>query len=350
MSHDALMPAQGTPAPAVAYRFRDGVARVQRPGGMVLVSPADGRSVRVSAVADDLLPLLVDGASFEALLQRLVERHPRASDAAAKLRAFLGQLERAGLLGGEGQASVRKPAARWAIVNADPFARSVAAVLLHLPARLAWTLLGLIGASALAAVVALAMSGRLPHPSALFTQFSVWGLLLFVGVVAIVHEAAHAVACRLAGVPVSDAGLIFHGGVMPGPYVNTSHLYRVALRAPRFWVAAAGPLIDFLALGAAAAWLLACDDPGSAQARAAATLFLLCAVFVYLDTNPLTPSDGSRMLEALLGDELARRSALTKRRARLSGWKTVAWYRIACSTHLQLSAALLWAWWAWARH
>ncbi|MEW6708009.1 MAG: hypothetical protein AB1430_24445, partial [Pseudomonadota bacterium] len=206
------------------------------------------------------------------------------------------------------------------------------------------------GAAALAAVVMLAFSPRLPHPGALFAQFSAWGLAIFVFGVVVLHEAAHAVACRLAGVPVGDAGLIFHGGVMPGPYVNTSHLYRVERRAPRFWVAAAGPLVDFLALGAAAAWLLATDDPASAAAQAAATLFLLCAAFLYLDTNPLTPSDGSRMVEALLGDELARRSALTRRRARLSGWKTVAWYRIACSTHLQLSAGLLFGWWMLAQH
>jgi putative peptide zinc metalloprotease protein len=350
MSHDALMPMAAPPAPATAYRFRAGVARVRRPGAMVLVSPQDGRSVRVSTVAEDLLPLLVDGASFDELLRRLRERHPRAGDADAKLRGFLDQLERAGLLGAQTAAPARRRNARWPLVDADPFARSVAQALRRLPPSLGWTLLAALGVLALGAIVALVASSRLPHPSALFSRFSGWGLALFVIVVAITHEAAHAVACRLAGVPVSAAGLIFHGGVMPGPYVDTSHLYRVARRAPRFWVAAAGPLIDFLALGAAAAWLLACGDVASAPGRAASTLFVLCAVFLYLDTNPLSPSDGSRMVEALLGDELARRSALTRQRARLSGMKTVAWYRIACSSHLQLSAALFYGWWVAAAH
>lgn len=342
MNGDALMPVQAPPAADRAYRLRAGVARVSRPGATVLVAPEDGRALRVSTVAHDLLPLLAHGASFDDLLGRLRERHPRAADAANKLRAFLDQLDRAGLLGDGTAGNARRAAARWPLMDADPFARAAAHVLRLLPRPLGWALLGLLGAGALAAIVLLAVGGRLPHPSALFTRFSPWGLVIFVFVVVLAHEAAHAVACRLAGVPVSDAGLIFHGGVMPGPYVNTSHLYRLEHRAPRFWIAAAGPLVDFLALGAAAAWLLAGGD------AAAATLFLLCAVFLYLDTNPLTPSDGSRMVEALLGDELARCSALTRQRARLSGWKTVAWYRIACSTHLQLSAGLLYGWWVWA--
>jgi putative peptide zinc metalloprotease protein len=348
---DALIPMQGAPAaPAREYRFRAGVARVSRPGGMVLVAPEDGRAVRVSPVAHDLLPLLADGASFDELLARLRERHPRAADAEAKLAAFLHQLERAGLLATLSGGATRRAAARWPLIDADPLARGAARVLQRLPGAWGWGLLGLLGAGALAAVVVLAAGGRLPHPTALFSRFSVWGLAVFVFVVVVAHEAAHAVACRLAGVPVGDAGLIFHGGLVPGPYVNTSHVYRLARRAPRFWVAAAGPLVDFLALGAAAGWLLAVDDPSAPAGQAAATLFLLCAAFLYLDTNPLAPSDGSRMVEAWLGDELARRSALTRHRARLSGWKTVAWYRIACSTHLQLSAALLYGWWVLARH
>lgn len=325
---------------AATYRIRPGVARVQRPTGMVLVEPAEGRSVRVSTAAHDLVPLLVEGASFESLAQRLQERHPRAADVEAKLRRFLGQLDEAGLIGTSEPTRARRAMAPWVSFDADPLARRLAGPLLRLPAAAGWAMLALLGAAALAAVAVLIARGGLPHPMALFTQFSGLGLLLFIGAVVPLHELAHALACRLAGVPVGDAGLMLHGGLMPGPYVNTSGMYRVARPAPRFWVAAAGPVVDALGVGAAAAWLLA--DPGNA---AATTLLLLCTVFVYLDTNPLAPSDGSRMLEALLGDELARRSALTRARARLSHFKTVAWYRIACSLHLQGSAALLVTWW-----
>jgi len=324
------------------FCIRAGVARVQRPTGMVLVEPQSGRSVRVSSAAHDLLPLLVQGASFDTLAARLRERHPGARDVDSKLRQFLAQLEQAGLLG---QGAAPRVHPRWIHFEADPAARWLAAHVQRLPSRLGWGLLLLLCLSAAAAVAALLWRGGLPHPSALFTQFSLLGLLLFVAVVVPLHEAAHALACRLSGVPVGDAGLLLHNGLMPGPYVNTSQMYRVAAKAPRFWVAAVGPLVDALGLAAAAAWLLALG-PHSEELRAAAsTLLLLCAAFLFLDTNPLAPSDGSRMLEALLGDELARRSALSRQRALLSSHKTVAWYRVACSVHLQGSAVLLYLWW-----
>jgi Coenzyme PQQ synthesis protein D (PqqD) len=339
---------QVTAAPLL-YRIRPGVARVRRAHSVVLVSPERGRSVRVSSTADDLVPLLVAGASFADMAQRLRERHPRAADVEAKLRQFLGQLEEAGLLGTRVPPRRPRVTARFALVNPDPFARWLAERLLRWPRGLAWSLLAAASVAALAALAVLVVSGRLPHPSALFTQFSLYGLALFVLVV-LVHEAAHALACRLSGAEVGEAGLILHGWLMPGPYVDTSHMYRVASRWPRFWVAAAGPLVDALGAGAAAAWLLTLDGSLPAQAeqvQAATTLLLLCTVFVFLDTNPLMPSDGSRMLEALLGDELARRSALTGSRARMSSMKTVALYRIACSMHLQAGAAIAVAWWIW---
>lgn len=328
------------------YRIRPGVARVRRAQTLVLVSPEQGRSVRVSTTADDLVPLLMAGASFGDLAQRLRERHPRAADVEGKLRQFLSQLEAAGLLGTRVPSRRPRVAARFALANPDPLARWLATRILYLPGGLAWGLLAAAGAAALAAVLGLTLAGRLPHPSALFTQFSGYGLALFAGVV-LVHEAAHALACRLAGVPVGDAGLILHGWLMPGPYVDTSHMYRVARRAPRFWVAAVGPLVDALGVGAAAGWMLAIDSADATQLQAATTLLLLCAAFVFLDTNPLMPSDGSRMVEALLGDELARRSALTRARARMSSMKTVALYRIACSMHLQASAVIFYLWWMW---
>jgi hypothetical protein len=315
---------------------------------MVLVSPEQGRSVRVSGAADDLLPLLVDGATFDDLARRLQDRHPQAADVHTKLSQFLGQLDRACLMDAATPARARRAPKRFASFDADPPARWLAERVLRLPGGLTWGLLGFAGAGALLALAALIWAGRVPHPSVLFSQFSLWGLLLFVAVVVPSHELAHALACRLSGVAVGNAGLLLHGGLLPGPYVNTTQMYQVARRAPRFWVAAAGPLVDALGLGAAAAWLLLNPAGDAPMVAAASTLFLLCAAFLFLDTNPITPSDGSHMVEALLGDELARRSALTRRRARMSTAKTVAWYRIACSLHLQGSVVLLYFWWTLA--
>lgn len=334
MSGEATMPAP-------VYRIHANVARVRRDSGVLLVAPSDGRAVRISHVAEDLVQLLVDGASFERLVHHLQERQPAARDVESKLERFLAQLERAGLLGIATRS--RKPPVPRMRFDVDPLARWMARQVQRLPSRLAWSCLILLGAGALVSIAALVSSGRLPHPRALFAHFDLWGLALFAGAVVVPHETAHAVACRLAGVRVTEAGFVLRGGVLPGPYVDTSQMYRVATRAPRFWVAAAGPVIDALGLAAAAAWLFLAQP--DADLSIATTLFLLCAAALYLDTNPLAPSDGSRMLEALLGDDLARRSALSRRRARMSAPHTVAWYRVTCSLHLQASAVLLYFWW-----
>ncbi len=342
-SSSALAPAR-TPADAL-YRIRPGVAKVARADSFILVAPKDGRALRVTPVAEELLPLLAVGALFGELVQRLQQRHPKALDVETKLATFVDQLRRCGLIDtGAAPAEKRRPRTRFALLRPDSAAAWLAARIDIWPVWLQRAMLVLLVSAALAHVGALVMLGPLPHPSALWTEFNGWGLALFILVVVPLHEAAHALACRLAGEPVNEAGFILHGWIVPGPYVDTSQMYRVANRWQRFSVPAAGPLVDLLALGAAAAWLFWAAPAGSAL-HAAQTLFLLCALFLVLDTNPLAPSDGSRMLEAVLGDDLARRSALSRTRARLSSRKTVAFYRIACSTHLQSSALLIYLWW-----
>lgn len=346
-----LSPAVGLVRPDAGplYRIRPGVAKVQRANTLILVSPGDGRALRMTAVGEELLPLLASGAVFGELVQRLRQRHPGATDIEAKLAAFVDQLTRGGLLDADNaQSGRRRPSTRFALFHPDPVAAWAAARIRAVPAIVGRLVMMFALVAALAGIGTLIGHGRLPHPSALWTAFSLWGLLLFVLVVVPMHEAAHALACRLAGQPVTEGGVILHGWLVPGPYVDTSQMYRVSNLWERFWVPAAGPLVNLLALGAAAWWLTLAGGQPDEALRAASTLFLLCAVFVYLDTNPLAPSDGSRMLEALLGDDLARRSALSRTRARLSSRKTVAWYRIASSAHLQLSALLAYAWWRWA--
>jgi hypothetical protein len=331
------------------YRIRSGVEKVKRANTLILVAPEDGRAMRMSVVGEELLPLLACGASLDELAQRLRERHPEARDIQSKLTAFLDQLARGGLIEADArQRAPRHPNTRFRLFRPDPAAAWVATRIHALPPIAVKAALALASLASLAGVVMLIASGHLPHPGALWTAFSPWGLALFALVVVPSHEAAHALACRLAGQPVNEGGVILHAWLIPGPYVDTSQMYRISSRWKRFWVPAAGPLVNLLALGAAAWWLTLAGSLAIEEQRAASTLFVLCAVFVYLDTNPLAPSDGSRMLEAILGDELARRAALSRTSARLSGAKTVAWYRIACSAHLQLSALLGYAWWRWA--
>ena len=75
--------------------------------------------------------------------------------------------------------------------------------------------------------------------------------------------------------------------------------------------------------------------------RASLYVLLLSGLFVYLDSNPLTPSDGSHMLEALLDDELARASALSRRPTTLSTRLVINTYRLACIGHFLVAALFL---------
>ncbi|MDP5210781.1 PqqD family peptide modification chaperone [Microbulbifer sp. 2205BS26-8] len=335
---------QPTAVPA-QYRIRDGVAKVVRKGSIVLISPHDGTAVRVSPVAEELMPLLAAGASFDELTQKLRDRYPQAASLGTKLSAFLQQLQKSGLLENDARPAVkRRRTPRLKLFELDPAAALVARGIKALPDWLGRALWYGILLSALCGLLVLIFSGALPHPRQLATEFNGWGLAIFALLVAPLHEAAHAVACRLAGVPVGAAGIMIHNWFVPGPYVETNQTYRIRGRRQRFWVPAAGPAINLIAAGAAAwgLWLLGPDEP---TVGFLTTLFLLAVLFLYLDTNPLTPSDGSHMLEALLDDELARVSALSRRRGRLSDPKTVAIYRIAASVHLQGSLVLLYFWW-----
>lgn len=343
-SEAAILAQPAVPAPR--YRIRDGVAKVVRRNAIVLVSPVDGTSMRISPVAAELMPLLAEGALFEELAAQLRELHPTAIDVKPKLTAFLNQLKGAGLLDLRHETRTRRwRTPRLELFDADPAAAAIARAIGALPPWLLWGLLAVLLLGALVGIAGVVGFGRLPHPSALVTQFSGWGLAIFMLLVVPLHETAHAVACRLAGSPVGKAGLVVHSWTVPGPYVETTQAYRLRGRARRFWIPAAGPAVNWIATGAAA-WGLLLGSPASADLFG--TLFLLGALFVYLDTNPLTPSDGSHMLEALLNDELARSAALSSRRARLSGWKTVVIYRIAASLHAQGSLVLLYLWWTLA--
>jgi len=297
----------------------------------------------------ELLPLLAEGADSEALVARLRALYPQARNPASKLKLFLAQLAQAGLLDNLTEQPRAKPSARKIVLgNPDVLAKKFADAFMLFPnwLRTAFTVSFVVAACT--GIVALFLDkNNLPHPMRLFDAFSVWGLIAFILIVVPLHEFAHAVACRMSGVPVGHAGILFHG-IMPGPYVETGFFYQIRGKSQRFRVPAAGPLIDLLAAGTAAWLLILLDSPPLAPALA--TLFLISMAFVYLDTNPLAPSDGSRMLEALLDDELARRSALSRKRSGLSYWKSVWLYRTAIFFHLTISSLFVWYWWTHSIH
>jgi putative peptide zinc metalloprotease protein len=333
---------------APLYAFRAGVTKVKRHRVTILVAPGDGRAVRISRPAEALVPLLADGAERAALEAALAARFPGSPRVTRKLDQFLAQLRDAGMLTlSSDPAAVRKvtrPVARIDLFDMDPPARAVAGVIGAVPAWLGWGLLALVTLAALAGVWLVATGPLLPHPSAFVTEFHVAGILIFVGLVVPLHELSHAVATRLAGAEVGRAGIMAHG-FLPGPFVETSGLYRVQSRWRRFCIPAAGPLVDLLAVGAGAWMVVLAADAEGPLAHAGQTLGMIALLCFIFDTNPLMPSDGSHMIEALLEDEMARKSALRLRGSPLSDRKDVAIYRICASTHLQGFGLLAWLWW-----
>ena len=325
-----------------AVRLREGVTPVQRARGETLLVSPDGRSaLRTGRVGGALLPLLLHGTTREQLMMVLRQRYPGAGDVDQKVQRFLETLRRAGMLTGASPRRMHRVATeRFAPIDVNPVARRVARVLNGRPGLV----LSVLAVGIFSAVVGVSMAWTIDrhqlNPVGLVYRFDPIGLALFVCIVVPLHELAHAVACSAAGVPVTSAGIVWRGGIVPSPYVDTSQAYRVAGRWTRFLIPAGGPLVDVLASGAGA-WGVVWTGATGRVGHAALYLLLISLVFLCFDTTPLTPSDGSHMLEAMLDDELARVAALSRWKPRLSPPRIVWTYRAACVAHTLSAAAVL---------
>ncbi|MDP0926814.1 M50 family metallopeptidase [Paracoccus onubensis] len=348
MADIALAPAPQT-VTSSCISLTKGVAKVKRRNTTVLISPEDGKSLRISKPAEALIPLLAEGTDRATLMQTLAERYPGTPRITRQLDRFLTQLREAGLLETDTLARPESPkngrqVAKIAIFDMDPPANMIARAIRALPTGLAWGILAAMLGGAILAIILLAVGPRFPHPSDFVTGFHVAGALIYALVGVPLHEFSHAVACRLAGGKVGRAGIVAHGFV-PGPYVETSGLYLVRSRWRRFAVPAAGPAVDLIAAGIGAAMILLATDPAGAIAHIGQTLMLVSLLFLVLNINPFMPSDGSHMVEALLDDELARKSALRLRGSPLSDRRDVAFYRAYASGYVQGLVCLMWFWW-----
>jgi putative peptide zinc metalloprotease protein len=331
------------------YVLRDDVEIIRRSSSLLLFGRRDERTVRASPAAALLLPLLREGADFESLRASLQAAQPAAVDIRSKLAGFLGALVQSGLLldgsAEPGAAGPRRTKHMYPLFSPDRPAAAAASVFALLGRRGGVAAAILAALAALAAIAALAGAGGLPRLPDQVQALHWGGVLLFFLVVAPVHEFAHAVACRLAGENVGKAGILMHGGLVPGPYVDTSQSYRIPGRWQRFMIPAAGPFTNLLAAGAVAAALLfgGWDSEVTAVLQG---LLLFCLLFLFFDTNPFTASDGSHCIEALLDDELARRHALRPAVATVTDPAVVKRYRAAMVAWAAIGA-LLFAWW-WA--
>jgi putative peptide zinc metalloprotease protein len=328
-------------------RLAPGVSVVRRNSALLLHSRRTGHTVRLSEGAMPLLEGLQQGASLPALVQRLQAVHPQAQQVAQKIEAFLVPLHRNGMLldgtAGPAPAARRVWPPRLQSSRADAWIAPIAELALRIPAVLRRSLLVLLLLGSVALLAALAADGRWPGLRATLENFDARGLALFAAVV-VLHEACHALACRMAGAPVRAFGIVLHGGIVPGPFVDTSDASYLGSRWARWVIPAAGPVVNLLGAAACAAVLLALPAD-AAWMGAWRSAFVMCMAFVALDLNPFGASDGSHMLEAALDDELARQVALRPQGRTLTAAATVRWYRLACLGWLAAAAALFIAWW-----
>ncbi len=163
--------------------------------------------------------------------------------------------------------------------------------------RVTLAALGLAGLASLVLGVA-----HFPHTIQIMWPAVLAALLLEITV----HELAHAAVCRVYGIRVKEAGVILWGWFLPLAYVDCTDLYRLPGRRPRVLVALAGPFIDVVGAGAAAAIALA-----SSGETAGTAFMVLIALLLVLTRNltPLLPTDGYFALEAATGELNLRRRA-----------------------------------------
>ncbi|MBV8734869.1 MAG: M50 family metallopeptidase [Solirubrobacterales bacterium] len=141
---------------------------------------------------------------------------------------------------------------------------------------------------------------------------AVFGILLFE---VAVHELSHATVCKVFGVAVREAGVMLWGWFLPLAYVDCTDIYRLPTRRPRVLVALAGPCVDLVAAGAAAAVALTATGEVSGTAT---IVFLSLLLMLARNLTPLLPTDGYHAMEALTGELNLRRRAWSHLRAWLA--------------------------------
>jgi putative peptide zinc metalloprotease protein len=168
-------------------------------------------------------------------------------------------------------------------------------------------------------------------------QFSLPGLLCFVGIVVPLHELSHAVACRLVGAPVKEWGIELSSFGLPVPYVSTPAAACLLDQKHSVWIPAAGPLCNVVLCGVAAWLSLTCD-----AVREAASFVFLCTVCsTVVGTTLLQESDGSHVLATLLHDPQVRTAALNRSTGEPATRRNTHLYRALCVAHVLGSMALL---------
>jgi putative peptide zinc metalloprotease protein len=152
----------------------------------------------------------------------------------------------------------------------------------------------------------------------LFVPGSQWWWLLAWGILKLVHETGHAVACVRTGSKTKGAGLGFMF-FAPMPYVDVTNLWRIESKWSRALVSAAGMLFEMTL--AAVAILIACNSDNT-------SLRYLCFSIATLGTfttlafngNPLMRFDGYYIFVDLIGRPNLWQDAASSIRTFTASW------------------------------
>ncbi|MBN7823931.1 site-2 protease family protein [Bowmanella dokdonensis] len=331
---------------ASGYRFDHGVSASIENTQVVLSHGRTGKSVAVTGTARCLLAPLHRGASFEELLAVVNQHYPGAKKVENALHHLLASLLQTGLVVRVTDDKQRKGFIY--LCSFDPAARLVACLLSKVHSAVRLFLYAFLISSSCLACYLLFYHQAVPPLSQLVLHVDLFGVWLFVLLVIPVHEFSHAVACRIAGVPAGRFGIVFHAGVLPGPFVDTSASAYLTNRWRKLCIPLAGPITNLLFAGATATLLLSSSYLSltgfGVTASTLHTFLVLCIAFLYFDTSPLLASDGSHVLEVLFGDDRLRTTACFGQRKAVQSKQAVICYRLCCVVHLLMGVLLIQQW------
>ncbi|MCB0076414.1 MAG: M50 family metallopeptidase [Anaerolineales bacterium] len=133
------------------------------------------------------------------------------------------------------------------------------------------------------------------------------------------HELAHGITCRLFGARAGGFGFGLLWGIVPIFFTDTTDAYTIDSKYQRAMISFAGPLVDILFLGLAAAVILVA--PAETTLSRFALAYSAIPMYVLLiNLNPfLVRMDGYWILADLLEQPNLRRAALAHIRQSLAG-------------------------------
>lgn len=310
---------------------------------IILVSTRiNSKPLRLKGHSVALARRLVVGCDAHELIEDLQRLTGSPLPLEGTVAAFVAQLRGAGMIEGDlPPLPSRSPAdvRRVRLPNPDGLVIRPGEWLGRLPCMVhavTWAAL------AIASMMLLAIAAAdhvLPSVFVLRFPAGLLGLLMLPGWI-VLHESAHALACRAVGCPVSGAGLMLRRFSLPTFYVDTRGLYLLPGRWPKVLVALVGPVVDLTCSGALAA-ILVWGRLGP-TATAATQVALYCVLLgLFFNLSPFRRSDGSNALAAALGDPLLPLRAFSRTAGPVRDGSALRIYRLVSAAYGLLALLLL---------